>query len=367
MSRKLRTKAAVLPQGTGPIQFWEWDVPLPAPGCLNVEVVLGGVCGTEHHLVRRESEFPVAFVLGHEGVGRIVELADDVKTDHAGVTVSIGDLVYWRPMSPCYRCFACTVDADFASCIDATSWLSPANQPTWATFNTISTLKATNHFFKIKSDCPPEAVIALGCALPTILQGMERVGGITFGSSVAIQGAGPLGLAAIMQASLAGASKIIIIEKHAIRLEMALRFGATHAIDMLKTPSISERLSKIKEITAEAGVDLVVEASGSMSAFEEGVPLLARNGRYLLPGTWAGEGRAGISPFEVCRKAVKIVGTSYGSPKHYYHAMKLAETYHNRFPLVECITHRLPLLEVGKALELVVQGQAIKVVIVPPL
>ncbi|OOQ89762.1 5-exo-hydroxycamphor dehydrogenase [Penicillium brasilianum] len=362
--RQIHSMAAVIPAKDHPIEFWESEIPLPPVGGINVEVQMAGVCGTDLHIWKGDISMPFAQVLGHEGVGKILELGEGVTRDHADQPIAAGDLVYWCPMRPCHACYSCVVRRDYPSCENGGAF-TDAREPTAASYTRVATLPKTVSFFKFDPMCPAEAVIALGCALPAVLQGVEHIGGIPLNSTVVVQGAGPIGLAAVMVASLASARRIIVIEGQPARLEMAQRFGATDTINLQEVKTVAERQKRVQEITAAPGVDIVIEATGRLGAFDEGLGLLQRMGQYLLIGMWAGEGSAQVDPFQIVRKALRIVGTTYAAPHHYFEAMKLAEMYHKRFPLVNCVTHRFPLKDTVKAFDTITKGEAVKVVIEP--
>lgn len=367
MARVLKSKAVVLTGQKKPLEIWERDVPKPDPGCINIEVVRAGVCGTDPHLWKGDMELPGAVVLGHEGLGRIIEIGSGVKTDHASNLIQIGDVVYWNPIRPCNACYDCTVTQDFTACENGTFW-SPANgDRVWASYTQVATLLPNNSFYKVDQTVDLDAYIALGCALPTIIQAVDHLGGIPSGSSVVVQGAGPVGLAAIMMSKLSGAEHIICIEGNGTRLDRAHRFGATSLVDMRKdTLNTFEARSKyIRDVIGDRGANLVIECSGNPAAFEEGVGLLGGNGSYLLVGTWAGSRKVQISPFDVVRKALRLIGSTYASPFCYYRAAKLIQANHEKFPLAECVTHRYALNQAQNALEDVLAGKAVKAVIYP--
>lgn len=362
-----RSKAAVISAAKKPIEIWEYDVEPPAPGCVNLEVIRAGVCGTDLHLWNGDNEYDEPFILGHEGLGRVIALGAGVSEDHSSAPIAVGDHVYWNPIRPCYSCYECTVTRDLTGCMKGT-FVSPArNKVTWASYAQIVTLQPSNSFYKVNASTPPDAFIALGCALPTMLKGLENAGPIQAGSNVLIQGCGAVGLAATMLARLAGARQIICIDSNVKRLEMVGKFGATCLLNMQSEEyrSREQRKSKIDEVVGRQGLNLAIECSGHASAVEEGLALLARNARYLLVGTWAGAGVVGLSPFEVVNKALKIIGTTYASPENYYQAARLVEDNFERFPLASCVTHHFPITAVEEALNTVASGNAVKVVIVP--
>ncbi|KAH7230329.1 hypothetical protein MRS44_011985 [Fusarium solani] len=360
--------AAVIPSAGARVEYREFPTPAPVKGGLLLRVQYAGVCGTDRYLWQGKAAFPVPYVLGHEGIGRIEALGEGVTKDHAGQPVTVGDSVFWNPVGPCNACYHCTIEGDYTSCTNS-SFLSPAGEGPWASYTTVANLKPENAFFRIDPSTPVEAVIAVGCALTTILQGVDNLGprGIEPDSTVVIQGAGPLGLASIMVASLARAKHILVLEMHDKRLEIARRFGATEVIDMREYDSAERRAQRIESILAPAGagVDLVIECSGSSHAFAEGLKLLRRNSRYLLVGTWAGDADVPVNPYHIVRNAQQIIGTTYAGPKQYYRAVKLVERYHREFPLADCVTHKLPLVRCEEAFELITNGDTVKVLVEP--
>jgi D-arabinose 1-dehydrogenase-like Zn-dependent alcohol dehydrogenase len=124
------------------------------------------------HCVRRCGGHALSIILGHEGVGRIEQLGAGVSTDYAGAPVSAGDLVYWSPIAACHRCHACTVREE-TPC-ENSRFFEHARKPNWGSYANYAWLPNGLAFFKLPEKATPEAVIALGCALPTVLRGFER-------------------------------------------------------------------------------------------------------------------------------------------------------------------------------------------------
>ncbi|MFC9553634.1 zinc-binding dehydrogenase [Rhodococcus sp. NPDC056960] len=217
--------------------------------------------------------------------------------------------------------------------------------------------------YRIPDGTSPEAVIALGCALPAVLQGFDRVGLPGVIDSVVIQGAGPIGLSAVLVAQQRGARTIVVIDQHENRLETARKLGATATISL--TADAEHRRARVNELCGPRGPRLVVEAAGVLSAFAEGVDLAGHNGCYLLIGLWSGHGAASIDPTVVVHKNLRIVGSCYAQPEHYFRAMHLASLLESRIPLTEIITHSFDVTEANEALDTVERGDAVKAVIRP--
>jgi 5-exo-hydroxycamphor dehydrogenase len=346
------------------VETWEVDIADPEPGGALVEVVLGGVCGSDVHIASGGAGvMPFPIILGHEGVGRIKRLGAGATTDYAGIPVAPGDLVYWAPIAACHRCHSCTVLNE--SPCDNSRFFEHARKPNWGSYAQYAWLPNGLAFFRLPDTAKPEAVIALGCALPTVLRGFERCGPVRLGEAVVVQGAGPVGLAAVMVAALAGARDIIVIDGVDQRLEVARRLGATATISLKESPE--ERRRAVYELTGPAGPNVVVEAAGVLPAFPEGVSLTGVHGRYIILGLWGAIGTQPISPRDMTTKNLTVAGASFPRPKHYYEAMHLAARTQDQLGLADLISHRFSIQDAPKALELVHKGQAIKAVIDPSI
>jgi len=359
-------KRAVLVGAQQPLEVWERPIHSPQAGEVLLRVRLGGVCGTDVHLWRGEVPLPRPVVLGHEGIAEIEELGKNVTTDYAGVPVSTGDRVYWVPLQPCYRCYYCTVEKDFSLCVNALGALfRDANEPPSACYSEYSWLPAGMPFYRIPDDTPSEAIIAFGCAMPTMLQGLERLGGITVNQTVVVQGCGPVGLAATLLARLSGARQIIVIGAPTQRLTMARRLGATATLNLETTPKEEERVQAVRDLTDGRGAEVVIEAAGVVAAFGEGLKLTAKGGRYLIVGLWSAPGTVPVEPRYLNNSNLRIIGTALFQSQHVYGAIQVAQAHHREFPLAEAVTHRFALADGQRALEAVARLETVKAVIIP--
>ncbi|WP_193072135.1 5-exo-hydroxycamphor dehydrogenase [Pseudomonas sp. FME51] len=344
-----------------------WEVPIfdPQPGGALVRVVLGGVCGSDVHIVSGEAgAMPFPIILGHEGVGRIEKLGEGVSTDYAGVPVKPGDLVYWAPIALCHRCHSCTV-LDETPC-DNSTFFEHAEKPNWGSYADFACLPNGMAFYRLPDHAQPEALAALGCALPTVLRGFDRCGPVGLGDTVVVQGAGPVGLAAVLVAAASGAKDIIAIDHSQTRLEVARSLGATETIS-LKDTSAEERQRIVNDRFGKRGASVVVEAAGALPAFPEGVDLTGNHGRYIVLGLWGAIGTQPISPRDLTIKNIHVSGATFAKPKHFHQAMHFAAQMQERYPLASLITQRFSIADANKALEQVKIGNLIKPVIDPTL
>jgi len=359
----MRGRAAVMVEKNR-LETWDVAIADPEPGGALVRVALGGVCGSDVHILSGEAgDMPFPIILGHEGVGRVERLGEGVVTDYAGTPVAKGDLVYWSPIALCRRCYSCTV-LEETPC-ENTQFFENASKPNWGSYADFAWLPNGMPFYRLPDHAQPEAVAALGCALPTVLRGFDRCGPVRVGDSVVVQGAGPVGLSAVLVAAQAGARDVIVIDASPVRLDAARKLGATETVSLTDPPD--ERRRQIYDRVGKSGPDIVVEAAGALPAFPEGVDLSGIHSRYIILGLWGAIGTQPISPRDLTLKNLTIAGASFPKPKHYYQAMHFAARLQDDVPLAELVTHRFSIANAQQALDATRNGTAVKAIIDPAL
>jgi 5-exo-hydroxycamphor dehydrogenase len=343
--------------GSGrPLECREYEVADPGPGAVLVRTVLAGVCGTDVHRLDGdlpEPGRPVSF--GHEGIGEIVALGDGVASDHAGAPVRPGDLVYFTPSSAT------------PGVGPPMGWPPPVELANPASYQDYATLPPGNAFHRIPEGTHPESVVAFGCAMPTALGGMKRLGGVRPGESVVVQGSGPVGLSTTLLASLTLARQVIVIGDPAARLAAATVLGATTTIPLAGT-TVGERRGQVVELTDGRGADVVIECAGRLEAFDEGMALLAEGGRYVVLGIYSGHGTVSIDLVRLNNRSVAVIGsmgpTSLGD---YRTTIQLAQRYGERLRFGDLVTHRFGLTRLEDAIAVARRGESIKTIVVPSL
>jgi threonine dehydrogenase-like Zn-dependent dehydrogenase len=337
-----------------PLMFTTVDVPSPGPGALVVRTTIAGVCGTDAH--RLDGDLPdpgrpVSF--GHEGIGVVEELGAGVSRDVAGVPLAVGDTVYWSPSSR---------DPGLPSEL---GWPPPASSPNPAAYQDFATLPATNIVYRVPEGADPLAVIAFGCAMPTALGGFDRLGGVRPGETVVVQGSGPVGLASTVLAALSPARQVIVIGAPEVRLAAAERLGASATLALEHTDA-AQRHEAILQLTDGRGADVVIEATGRMEAFAEGMSLLGPDGRYVVLGIYSGHGTVSFDPVRLNNLSMSIIG-SMGPTRtsDYRTTIQLAHRHGARLGFADLVTHRFPLSQLETAIDVARRGEAIKAVVLP--
>lgn len=245
---------------------------LQAPGDAIVRITKTTICGTDLHILK--GDVPTCApgrILGHEGVG----IVDSVG---AGVTgVKAGDHVLISCISSCGKCDYCRRGM-YSHCRSGGWILGHTIDGTQAEFVRIP--HADTSLYPIPAGADEEALVLLSDILPTGFECGVLNGKIQPGTTVAVVGAGPIGLATLLTAQFYAPSRIIMIDVDDNRLEVARRFGATDTINSIR----EDAAGKVLALTDGIGADTVVEAVGIPATFELCQDLVAPGGTIANVG-----------------------------------------------------------------------------------
>jgi alcohol dehydrogenase len=242
----------------GPGQKALEDRPKPAlqaPGDAIVRIVKTTICGTDLHILK--GDVPTCTpgrILGHEGTGVV---------DSVGAAVTAfkpGDRVLISCISSCGKCDNCRRGM-YSHC--ATGGWILGNTIDGTQTEYVRTPHADTSLYRIPDGADEEALVMLSDILPTGFECGVLNGKVAPGASVAIVGAGPIGLAALLTAQFYAPAAIIMIDLDDNRLDVARRFGATHTINSAD----GKAADKVKALTEGRGVDTAIEAVGVPATF----------------------------------------------------------------------------------------------------
>ena len=254
---------------------WE-DVPKPeviADTDAIVRVDATTICGTDLHILK--GDVPVVTdgrILGHEAVGTVESVGSGVKT------VQAGDRVLVSCVSVCGTCRFCR-EGRSGQCLGGGGWiLGYRIDGTQAEY--VRVPFADNSTYPVPGGAADEDILMLAYILPTGYEVGVLNGGVRPGDVVAVVGAGPVGLSAIMGASLFSPSHIVAVDLADSRLEAAKRFGA----DVVVNNGREDPLEVVRSLTGGLGADVAIEAVGVPATFELAVALSRPGGRIANIG-----------------------------------------------------------------------------------
>lgn len=349
----------------------ELDVGAPEAGEVLVRIAGVGLCHTD--LIFRDQfvPYPVPAVLGHEGAGVIEAIGPDVEG------LAIGDRVVLA-FSSCGTCPRCD-DGLPSYCRDFIPLNYAGARADGSTAYRTGGETVASHFFGqssfashaitrarnvVKVDdasVPLELLGTLACGFQTGAGSVMRAMACPAGSTLAIFGGGPVGLAAVMGAVIQKCRHIILVEPVAARRTLALELGATSVID----PTAEDPPSTIRGILP-AGIDFALDTSGQVSAIDAALAALAPRGMLGLVGVPRTADTAhSLDITTAITYGLRIIGIMEGDsdPADFIPAL-IAHYKAGRFPFDRLIT-TFPLREIDAAIAAQAQGDCVKVVLIP--
>jgi len=238
-----------------------------------VRVVATTICGTDLHILKGDTpEVTEGRILGHEAVGVIEQIGTGVKVR------SVGDRVLVSCISACGVCRFCRED-HYGQCLGGGGWiLGHLIDGTQAEL--VRVPFADNSTYLVPKGASDEEILMLADILPTGYEVGVLNGHVQPGDTVAVVGAGPIGLSAITGAKLFSPANIIAIDLTESRLEAAKRFGA----DLTFNNSREDAVAYVQSLTDGLGVDVAIEAVGVPATFELCTALVRPGGRVANIG-----------------------------------------------------------------------------------
>lgn len=240
-----------------------------------VRLTTTSICGTDLHILKGDvPTIPDGRVLGHEGVGIVEEVGPGVLAFHPG------DRVLISLITSCGRCDFCRKRM-YSHCRVGGWLLGNHIDGTQAEYVRIPF--ADNGLYALPPEADDEAVAMLSCILPTGMECGALSGQVKPGDVVAIVGAGPVGLAALLAAQLYSPAETVMIDLNDNRLMIARSFGATQTVNS----SDGKAAERIMALTHGAGVDVAIEAVGVPATFDLCQAIVAPGGHIANAGVHA--------------------------------------------------------------------------------
>jgi len=254
---------------------WEeaLDPVIEEPTDAIVRIDTSTICGTDLHILEGDvPEVKPGTILGHEAVGTVIEIGSAVTT------LRPGDRVLISCITSCGRCRFCK-EGRYGLCTGGGGWifghLIDGLQAEYARVPFADT-----SVYKVPEELTDEDVLFLADILPTSFEIGVLNGGVQPGDTVAIVGAGPIGLAAVLTAKLFTPGRIVAIDPAPARLDKALELGADVAIDN----SIEDAVERVMALTDGLGADVAIEAVGIPETFELCADLVRPGGHVANVG-----------------------------------------------------------------------------------
>ncbi|MBI2122958.1 MAG: alcohol dehydrogenase catalytic domain-containing protein [Armatimonadetes bacterium] len=339
------TTPAVIFHSRGDLRFEEVALPEPGNGDLMIRILACGLCPGEAMTWYMERKAPIA--LGHEPVGEVVYAGSRVRE------FAIGDRVFVHHHAPCNNCRACR-RGDHVHC---RTWrrtrLTPGGIARYAVVPEEIVRGDTLRIPPDVSDDAATFIEPLGCVLKSV-----RRAGLARGDRVLVVGLGVMGLLHVLAARRLDAELVLGADRLSDRVRLALKLGADAAIDVTREPLVDV----VRARTDGLGADVVIVGPGSIEAIEQGFRAAAPGGTVVLFAPAPPNETWPLPVHDVFFNEVRIVPSYSAAPSHTREALQWLQ---DGFPVESLITHRLPMERAIEGYRMVMDADALKVVVRP--
>ena len=367
----IRSRAAVAWAPGQPLEVTEIDVAPPRSGEVLLQVVASGVCHTDAFTLSGadpEGLFPA--ILGHEGGAVVVETGEGVTS------VAVGDHVIPLYTPECGRCrFCLSGKTNLCQAIRATQGkgLMPDGTSRFShqgrmlhhymgtsTFSEYTVLPEIA-VAKIAPEAPLEKVCLLGCGVTTGIGAVRNTAKVEPGSTVAVFGLGGIGLAVVIGAVMAGASRIIGIDVNPEKFAIARQLGAT---DCLNPKEHADPIQQVIVDLTDGGVDYSFECIGNVEVMRAALESCHKGwGESTIIGVAGAGEEIRTRPFMLVTGRVWR-GSAFGGVRGRSELPGFVDSFQRgEIPLDTFITHTMGLEEINRAFDLMHEGKSIRSVI----
>lgn len=360
----MKVKAAVYREKQQPLTIEDVELADPGPEEVLVKTAACGVCHSDLHALHGAIPSPRPAILGHEPAGIVQAVGSRVRN------VAPGDHVIACTSMFCGSCAQCVqgrphLCTDRGACQrgeDEAARITQRGETIhqFADLAAFSEAMLLHHraVVRIDPDIPLDRAALVGCAVTTGVGAALNTARVTPGSSVAVFGAGGVGISVIQGARIAGARQIIAVDLLDEKLETARKFGATDTIN----PEAADPVKTIKKMTG-GGAEFAFEAVGVPKLLEQAFYCLAPHGTAVLVGAIpVGESISVVAGHFFLEK--RILGCMMGSNRFTLDAPRYLELYRQgRLDLDSMVSRHEPLDRVGEAFRAMEAGEVTRTVL----
>jgi S-(hydroxymethyl)glutathione dehydrogenase/alcohol dehydrogenase len=338
-------KAAILVESGKPLIIDEFKLPDALEyGQVLVRVHTSSICGAqinEIDAVKGVDKF-LPHLLGHEALATVIETGSGVVSCKMGDTV----VMHWRP------------GKGVQSNTPVYSWRRKRLNAGWVTTFNEYAVVSENRVTPVPASINRKTAPLLGCAVTTALGVVNNDAQVAIGESVVVFGVGGVGLNIVQFAAMVGAYPVVAIDRLGNKLEMAQRFGATHAINSAQSRDLT---AEIQSIVGPEGADKIIETTGVKSLIELAYQLTAKKGRCILVGV----PREKVEIYTLPLHFEKVLKGSEGGQCQPAHdipkLIRLAEA--GRITYEGIVTHEFSLDRINDAIDLMRSGSSGRIVL----
>ena len=358
----MQIRAAILWEQGAPLSVESAELAAPGAGEVLVEVKAAGVCHSDLHAANGDWPMRLPLCLGHEGAGVVREVGANVSRLKPGDRV----VLCWAP--PCGVCPSCRegrpVLCDRLEKTTFRNKMPDGGSRLRARDKAVAPFLGTACFAShvvvpeegavaIDADTPFELLAAVGCAVVTGVGAVLNAANVHAGATVAVLGAGGVGVNVVQGAVIADCSRIIAVDRHEAPLALAKTVGATDVAQVTTTA-----VDAVKERTDGRGADYVFDTVGTADTLTDALACAKKGGTVVITGLSRVDGRGSIAMFPFVMQEKRLIGSAYGSGHPLRDIPRLVALHAvGKLKLSEIATRRYALDQVNEALAALAAGE----------
>ncbi len=359
-------KLAVYDAPNKPFEIRMFPIRPPRPDEVLVRIRMSTICRSDIHSYLGHRPNPCPGVLGHEIIGNIVALGNEVKKDMRGDVLAAGDRITWSEyFIPGANYYSEVLDIPQKSPgVDKYGHMAVATDPHFhGGFAEYCYVLPQSWILKLPDALSDEEATPINCGVATMISVTESAS-VGMGDTVVVQGLGLLGLYGCAIARARGARVVIGIDTVAARRELGHKFGADLSLD----PASMSEADLVKQVRAACrpdGADAVIEVCGSPAVIPSGLQFLRIGGRYTLGGLVNPDAFVRFDANLLLRKLITLRGVHNYHPRHLVQALDFVVANRVRFPFAALVDGKYRLDEVGRAMSDAAERRVLRAAIVP--
>ena len=363
----VRFRAAVLHAPQTPLAIEEVTLPGPAAHEVLVRNHASGLCHTDLEVIQGHLGYPLPIVLGHEGAGVVEAVGSAVTRVRPGDHV----IASWNPA--CGHCFYCARDEPVlcepfrrhqprGRMLDGATRLGLDERPLHH-FGVVSShaeysMLPESGAIPIPREMPLDRACLIGCGVMTGVGAVMRLARPPAGAAIAVVGCGAVGLNVVQGAVMAGAARIVALDRDPARLERARALGATDTV-----LADDDAVAAVSGLTAGRGADAVFESAGNEPAMRLALDLTRPGGQLVILGKVPVDQEVSFR-FGALMGEKRITRSSYGGARPARDFPWLARQYlEGKLELDALVTQRLPLERINEGFDAMRRGEGIRTVV----
>jgi threonine dehydrogenase-like Zn-dependent dehydrogenase len=355
-----------------------------APGAILLRMRASGICGTDKHTFRGETEqyagteyarsTPFPIIQGHENVGVVAALGAGGARAFDGTPLSLGDRLVPAPNRACGVCHNCARGFPYYLCASLENYgnsLTCASAPhLFGGWSEYLYLHPGTAVFPVPEELPDE--IAVLTEIFAVTHSLERAAllarpnGFRPGDSVAVIGVGALGLAHAIKAHLMGAGQVFVLDPSERRRELAADLADAVALVPGPDAAAAVRARLAGPRGRGLGVDVVVNATGFPGTFGQALELVRDGGTIIEVGAFVDMGPEVFNPAQICGRSLAMIGIGGEDLNVYEGTLALLARHRRTIPFETIVSHRFSVADAPTAMATALDTSASEKVLIVP-